>query len=114
MKRLISCLLFILILSGCVTTTSNKNTPSNVLMQFAFANCLMVYLEEKNYDSYDVRAIAGGIVETSDVSLDKFQGHSAICKKLRPENRTKQNIDRKLLKCFHLDSSTELKAIINR
>ena len=113
MKSLIFCLLILLFVSGCVTTTANKNTPSKILMQFAYANCLMWYLEDNNYDSNDVRAIAGGIVETSDISLDKFQDIALFVKSYDPKLETKQNIDRKLLRCFHLDSSKELKAIIS-
>ena len=83
----------------------------NELKKFSYANCLMWYFESKGYDTEDVRSISGGIVETSNISLDKFQEIALIVKEYQPEMETKNNIDINLLKCFYLEESAELNKV---
>jgi len=105
-------LVLFVIVSGCASSSIKKNNSNESLTKFAYANCLMWYFESKNYGIDDIRAISGGIVETSNVSFDKFQEIALFIKDYDPSLETKQNIDKKLLRCFHLEQSEKLKAII--
>ncbi|HEY7772828.1 MAG TPA: hypothetical protein VIC26_06590 [Marinagarivorans sp.] len=66
------------------------------------------YFESKGYDTEDIRAISGGIVETSDISLDRFQDVALAVKSYSPDIKTKNNVDVNLLKCFHLKDDEKL------
>ncbi|MCP3850532.1 MAG: hypothetical protein GY694_09890 [Gammaproteobacteria bacterium] len=109
-KRLL--LLFVVIVSGCASTGVERDNSSELLAKFAYANCLMWYFEQKKYNTDDIRAIAGGIVETSNISIDRFQEVALFIKDYNPNLETKHNIDKNLLKCFYLEKSVELKAIM--
>jgi len=102
----------IVIVSGCASSGIERNNSNESLTKFAYANCLMWYFETKNYNTDDIRAISGGIVETSDVSIDKFQEIALFIKDYEPNLESKQDIDKKLLRCFNLERSEKLKAII--
>ena len=111
MRWLIILLPLIIYLSGCASNNTLVQEKPNELKKFAYANCLMWYLESKGYDTEDVRSISGGIVETSNISLDKFQEIALIVKEYQPEIETKNNIDINLLKCFYLEESAELNKV---
>ena len=112
MLRYIFILFTISFLSGCATLKPNKIKHNQQLMKFAYANCLMWYFKGKKYNTDDITAISGGIVETSNISINKFQEIALFIRNYNPELKTKQNIDKKLLRCFHLENSNKLKEII--
>ncbi len=105
-------LLFVVSISGCASTGVQRNNLNESLVKFAYANRLMWYFEQKNYNTDDIRAISGRIVDMSDVSIDKFQEVALFIKDYNPNLETKHNIDKNLLRCFNLDKSGELKAIM--
>ncbi len=74
------------------------------LQKFALASCLLDYFEYKGFDTYDIGAIAGGIVETSDLPLEQFHQTALDVRSYSPDLKTKQNIDIRLLKCFYLEN----------
>lgn len=108
MRPIISIVLISLYLNGCATLKSETNQDRSDLAKFAYANCLLWYFESKGYETTDIRAISGGIVETSDISLEKFQDIALAVKSYNPVIKTKNNIDRNLLKCFYLKDDEEL------
>ncbi len=105
-------LLAMVFVSGCASTDVERKNSTESLTKFAYANCLMWYFEYKKYNTDDIRAISGGIVETSSISIDKFQEIALFIKDHNPNLETKHNIDKKLLRCFSLEKSEELKAIM--
>lgn len=102
-----------LLFSGCATNQALLNNEQNELRKFAYANCVMWYLESKGYDTADVRAISGGIVEKSDISLDRFQEIALLVKEYNPDIETKNDIDINILKCFYLEDSAKIRRILN-
>ncbi len=104
--------LVIAVVTGCASSGITRNSSNKSLTKFAYANCLMWYFESKKYNTDDIRAISGGIVETSNLSIDKFQEIALFIKDYDPNLETKQDIDKKLLRCFNLERSEKLKAII--
>ena len=107
-------MLMVLTISGCATNKVMVKSSSNELDKFAYANCLMWYLESKGYDSSDVRSISGGIVEKSDFTIDRFQQIALAVKEFQPDMRTKNDIDINILKCFHLENSEDLKKVLGK
>lgn len=103
-----------LIISGCAGTNALVQEKSNELEKFAYANCFMWYLESKGYNTEDIRSISGGIVETSNVSLDKFQEIALMVKEYEPEVKTKNNIDINILKCFYLGEDEEFIRVLGK
>lgn len=102
-------------LASCVPLSGGDDeTDREVLYQYAQANCLFWYFEENGYDTDDIRSIAGGIVERSDISADKFQEISLFVKSYSPQLESKSNISVSLNKCFHLKKSKGLQEIIDK
>lgn len=114
MTKLLLLFLVIAVVTGCASSDSESNNSNKLLYKFAYANCLMWYFESKKYNTDDIRAISGGIVETSNVSIDKFQEIALFIKDYDPNLEAKQDIDKKLLRCFNLEKSEKLKAIIEK
>lgn len=108
MRKIFYVLALSLLISGCATTTKPKEMYDSNLQKFAYANCMMWYFDSKGIDTEDIRAISGGIVETSDISIDVFQEIALAVKDYQPNIQTKQVIDVNLAKCFHLDKSEDL------
>jgi len=108
MRIVLSIILVSLFLSGCAAYKTGKDKAQSDLTKFAYANCLMWYFESKGYDTEDIRAISGGIVENSDISLERFQNIALAVKSYSPDIETKNNIDLNLLKCFHLKDYEKL------
>jgi len=106
--RYVSLVFVIVLCSGCASNIVSKSGHNKPLKNFAYASCLLGYFESKGYDTSDIRSISGGIVETSDVSLDKFQEMALLVKRFSPDLSTKQDINKKLLKCFYLESDPEI------
>ena len=102
----------IAVVTGCASSGIERNHSNESLTKFAYANCLMWYFDNKRYNTDDIRAISGGIVETSNVSIDKFQEIALFIKDYDPNLETKQDIDKKLLRCFSLERSKKLNEII--
>lgn len=96
-------------------SNSKHVEPSNYneLMKFAYANCLFQYLKSENIDTTDIRHISGGIVEKSSTPINIFQKISIIISNYNPNIETKNDINIKLNKCFHLENSKELNKIIS-
>ncbi|MFA0790417.1 hypothetical protein ACCI51_07645 [Microbulbifer echini] len=95
-------------------TSSTSEDTQEMLYQYAQANCLFWYFKEKGYDTDEIRSIAGGIVEHSDVSADKFQEISLFIKNYSPNLKSKNNINVSLSKCFNLKKSEGLRNIIDK
>ena len=112
MKMLITPFVLIVFCTGCASSSLIAKEKSNELEKLAFANCFMWYLKSKGHDTKDIRAISGGIVEKSDVSLERFQEIALIVKEYHPSLETKNNIDLNLLKCFHLEESEKLNKVL--
>ena len=112
MNRVIFLFFSLLLLSSC--TAAQDRSKTELLYEYAHANCLFWYFDSKGYDSSDIRGISGGIVETSDVPLEKFQQIALFVRDFSPNVHSKNNIDPKLLRCFQLDKSPGLSDIINR
>ena len=108
MQMLVILSILMVFCTGCASSPLIAKEKSNELQKFAYANCLMWYLESKGHDTKDIRAISGGIVETSNISIDRFQQVALIVKEYHPNLKTKNNIDINLLRCFHLEESIEL------
>jgi hypothetical protein len=114
MGRVIFFMLIPIIATGCAISNAKVNNEANEKNKFALTNCLMWYMQSKGYDTEDIRSISGGIVETSDISLDEFQKIALLVKEYEPTIQTKQNIDINLLKCFYLEESEELNKILGK
>ena len=114
MLRLCNVVLLIALVTGCQNKSGILNEEAISLNKFAQVNCLFQYFELNNYETKDIRAIAGGIVETSDISIDKFQEIALFISNFDHNTETKQNIDKNLLKCFSLERNLELQKIIAR
>ena len=96
----------------CTDSSITAESTESNLRQFAYANCLFWYLKKMGYDTKDIRAISGGIVELGYSSADKYQKISIFVKNYKPDVKTKNEIDVDLLKCFMLDQSEELNQLI--
>src|SRR5690554_5319492 len=83
-------------LVSCAATTDSNPDRTEILYKYAQSSCIFWYLKDKGYDTSDIRAISGGIVEKSDISLDKFQSISFFVKEYTPTILTKNNIDVRL------------------
>lgn len=105
-------LVSLITLTGCASTAVAQQ-KSSALQKFAYANCLMWYFDARGHDTRDIRAISGGIVETSDISLETFQQVALLVKQYQPNLKSKQNIDVKLQRCFHLDENEQLMRLVN-
>ena len=112
MKLSIFLLFLTVFVTGCVDNNTLTQEKNNQLKKFAYANCLMWYFESKGYETKDIRNISGGIVETSNISLDTFQEVALIVKEYQPTIESKHNIDINLLKCFHLESYGKLNKVL--
>lgn len=100
---------------SCASNPANNESLKNKdLMKFAYANCLFQYFKSEGIDTTDIRNISGGIVEKSSISIDLFQDVSMIINNYNPDIKTKNKINVKLNKCFHLEESVELQNIIGR
>ena len=101
-----------------LSCASNSESVSSVryndIMKFSYANCLFQYFKSEGIDTTDIRNISGGIVEKSSIPLDLFQDISISISNYSPIIKTKNNINIKLYKCFHLEGNADLQKIINR
>ncbi|WP_324170601.1 hypothetical protein [Sulfurimonas sp.] len=103
--KLLILLLSILSITGCVNKEPLANKQKkDELLQFAQANCMLWYFKKKGYDTQDIRAISGGIVELGSYSAEKYQNVAFLVKKYSPNLHSKNNIDVALWKCYKLDS----------
>ena len=100
--------------SSILASPESENDRSNKLYKYAYSSCIFWYLKGKKYDTKDIRSISAGIVETSNISLNVFTEISLFIKDYSPEILTKNNIDVNLNRCFYLEDSKELKAIIQK
>lgn len=106
-------------ITSCATPSSQPApiSPSIIesnLSEFAHANCLYWYFLGKGYDTADIKAVAGGLVETGTAPAEAYEEIALAVKKFRPTVETKQNIDTDLLRCFMLDKNESLQSIIDR
>jgi len=111
-SKKISILFFLSLLLSCTPGISSQDERTKTLYKYAYSSCIFWYFKEKGYDAEDIRSVNGGIVETSQVSLDKFQEISLFIKDYTPSIQTKNNIDQHLAKCFYLEDSKDLSNII--
>lgn len=102
----------LMLLASCASTNNEENTYKE-LYQYAQANCMYWYFKNNGYKTDDIRAITGGIVEQSDISIEKYQKISVFIRDYSPSLGSKNKIDPDLNKCFHLNESSELRAIIS-
>lgn len=101
------------VLGGCASTQKTSPITVSPLYKFALANCMFKYFETKGYDTDDIRAISGGIVETSDISIDKIQAIALFISEYNSNLETKSNIDSQLNTCFNLEESKEFRNLID-
>lgn len=113
MSRLGSLFFLFLFLCGCGANAAKPLPEADALKKFAYANCMMWFFEGKGYDSEGIRNVAGGIVETSDVSLEEFQEVALLVKDYSPKLEMKHDVDPELLKCFYLEDSDSLSGYFN-
>ncbi|TNC83857.1 MAG: hypothetical protein CSH37_12740 [Thalassolituus sp.] len=99
-------------LIGCMAPQVKNSTEGNELEAFAKVNCLYWYFKKKGYDTNDIQAIAGGVVEMSESSAESFQNIALFVKDYQPDIKSKANVDVDLYKCFKLDDSEELRSLI--
>ena len=114
MIRFSAIVIILLCLSGCANMQGTQQQNNPALEKFAYANCLMHYFEKMGYNTVDIRSVAGGIVETSDISIDIFQEIALAVQEYHPDLQTKHNIDTTLLRCFHLEKSDALNSLMRR
>lgn len=112
MRLFLSAVIVTVYLSGCATLNSESDQAYDELTKFAYANCLLWYFDSKGYDTEDIRSISGGIVETSGISLEKFQEVALAVKSYTPDIETKNDIDTNLLKCFYLKDNERIKELL--
>ncbi len=103
---------FLSILISCAIADENKDHHEQLLYKYAYSNCLFWYFNHKGYDVEDIRSISGGIVETSDISIERFQEIALFIKNYKPQIETKAGIDINLNKCFHLEKSEGLARLV--
>lgn len=112
----ISEIFFILSIVTLFSCASNKpvqgeNSSSQIddLLRFAEASCFSWYFKKKQYNDEDIGWIAGGIVELSYYSAEKFRNTALLVRDYKPALETKNdiNIDIDLIKCFYLESDAE-------
>lgn len=104
-------LLFTLSFS-CSSMPEKSKEP---LMDFASANCFFWYFKDNNIPTNDISKIAGGIVEMSSYSANKFQQVALLVKNYSSKLNAKHKVDIQLAKCFLLKDDAsfikELKTI---
>ena len=113
MKKIVVSLISLILITSCANQNIKQKKPDEALIKFAFANCLLWYFESKSYESDDIRSISGGIVETNNISIDKFQEIALFVQNFEPASDTKNDIDPMLLRCFYLDNDDEFIKIIS-
>lgn len=101
------------VLSSCASPPKINSPVVSPLYKFALANCMFQYFGDKGYETSDIRSISGGIVETSDVSADKFQAIAIFISEYTSDLETKNNIDEQLNTCFNLERSEEFRKLID-
>lgn len=101
------------LLAGCGAEASLMSERKEI-NDFAQANCLFWYFKEQGLPLDDIRAIAGGIVETSDLPAEVFQEVALSVQSFEPATASKANIDPKLSRCFQLQENAALQAILTR
>jgi len=112
MRLFLSVVITTTYLSGCATLNPESDKTHDELTKFAYANCLLWYFDSKGYETEDIRSISGGIVETSDISLERFQEVALAVKSYSPDIETKNDIDKNLLKCFYLKDNEQLNELL--
>ena len=100
--------------SSILTSSESQNDRSDTLYKYAYSSCIFWYLNNKKYDTKDIRSISAGIVESSNISLNVFTGISLFIKDYSPKLLSKNDIDVELNRCFHLEGSKELREIIQK
>lgn len=102
-----------LMTTACSHINTGQQPNEDILYKYAFSSCLFWYFKNQGYDTEDIRAINGGIVQQSEVSLDKFQEISLYLKDSASPVASKHDINSGLNKCFHLETDTLLKEVIS-
>lgn len=109
------CICCCVVSAACTPTQKSKaqynqvNASSSDLENFALVQCLIRYFEAKGYDSTDLKKISGGIVESTDISLEEFEELVSRIRSADAKNNTKQDINPLLTQCFHLEKFLESK-----
>lgn len=104
------------ILSFAVLFSCSSNQPAQVgktsyqndeLLRFAEASCFSWYFRKNQYNDESIRGIAGGIVELSTYSAEKFRNTALLVRDYKPALESKNNIDIDLAKYFYLESDKD-------
>ncbi|UTA48133.1 hypothetical protein L1F30_01000 [Simiduia sp. 21SJ11W-1] len=101
------------LLTGCAAEVSLSSQQKEI-NDFAQANCLFWYFKDQGLPLEDIRAIAGGMVETSNLPAEVFQEIAQAVQSFTPVTGSKANIDPNLSRCFQLHENAALQAIVNR
>lgn len=113
MSRAAPGLLTALLLAGCAEPAPSPPSPiEENLRDFALANCLFWYFDERGWDVEDILGIAGGYVELGSSSAETYAQIAELVHGWHPDIRTKHELDVELVKCFHLTRNEELEALI--
>lgn len=84
------------------------------LVGFSFANCLFWYFQQKGWDVEGIGSISGGYVETGDKPAEAYERLVAFIQDYHPAVQTKQKVDADLVRCFHLQDSSEWRGLVKR
>lgn len=101
------------LLTACSHMDTSPQGDEALLYKYAYSSCLFWYFKSQGYDIEDIGAINGGLVEKSNVGIDKFQEISLYLKNSSPKLVSKNEINPDLNKCFHLESDAFLREIIS-
>jgi hypothetical protein len=84
------------------------------LVGFSFANCLFWYFQQQGWDVEGIGSISGGYVETGDKPAEAYERLVAFIRDYHPPVQTKQKVDPDLVRCFHLQDSSEWRGLVKR
>ena len=90
---------------------SDDRTASPNLVAFSHANCLFWYFQGQGWDTDGIRGIAGGFVEKGTHAAETYAEIAEFIRGYRPPLQTKEDVDIRLLRCFHLNDSAESRAL---
>jgi hypothetical protein len=85
-----------------------------LLVGFSFANCLSLYFQQQGWDAEGIGNISGGYVEIGDKPAEAYERLAAFIRDYHPPLQTKQKVDPDLVRCFHLQDSSEWRELVKR
>lgn len=111
MFRLSLLLSIFMTIKGCSSNVVSIE-ERNQLIKFSYASCLSNYFKSEGINRDDIKAVSAGMVEKSEISIEKFRDLAVAIRDFNPNHQSKNNINIQLLKCFYLDDSQTINEII--